>query len=399
MPGSTLQLQAIGIQDTYILSKDITSNLFEYGYRQYVNFATEIVRIPIKDNMNWGKRTSSIIPRSGNLLSNLYLKVTLPKLTLIDGSYVGYSDTLGYAIFTHLHLEIGGVIVERLEPHYMDIIDELTHNKSRGKDEMILKSDTFIATQHNADIEKTLFIPLPFFFTKQYNVSLPLVSLTNPDIKIHFGFKEFDECIHYDGNTQPIKVDITSVELWGEYIYLDDSIIRDFEKREHRYIIESVQYNGMESIPPSISTHNTHLDFNHLVRELLFVLVDKNAIDNNDHFNYNRYNDSESLLREANMYIENMARFENNLPEMYLRSVFPYKQHSVVPYKRIYTIPFALNCELNQPTGAINFSRFTNVMLSLVLNNNNTEVFLHVFAIYHNFMTIMNGCLYMEFEV
>ena len=399
MPGSTLQLQAIGIQDTYILSNDITSNLFEYGYRQYVNFATEIVRIPIKDNMNWGKRTSSIIPRSGHLLSNLYLKVTLPKLTLIDGSYVGYSDTLGYAIFTHLHLEIGGVIVERLEPHYMDIIDELTHNKSRGKDEMILKSDTFIATQHNADTEKTLFIPLPFFFTKQYNVSLPLVSLTNPDIKIHFGFKEFDECIHYDGNTKPMSVDITSVELWGEYIYLDDSIISEFEKSEHRYVIESVQYNGIESIPPNISTHNTHLDFNHLVRELLFVLVDKNAIDNNDHFNYNRFNDSESLLREANMYIENIARFENNLPEMYLRSVFPSKQHSVVPYKRIYTIPFALNSELNQPTGAINFSRFTNVTLNLVLNNNNPEVFLHVFATYHNFLTIMNGYLYLEFEV
>jgi hypothetical protein len=399
MPGSTLQLQAIGVQDKYILSDDIRYSFFEYGYRPYTNFATEIISIPIKDNINWGKRTSAKIPRAGHLLSNLHLKVTLPKLEKVDGTWVGYSDTLGYAIFTHLHLEIGGVIVERIEPQYMDIIDELTHNNSHGKDEMILKSDTFIATKHNAETSRTLFIPLPFFFTKQYSLSLPLVSLTNPDIKIHFGFKEFDECVHYDGVVQPNFKDITSVELWGEYIYMGDSIIKEFEKREHRYIIESVQYNGVESIPQNISTHNTRLDFNHLVREILFVLVDKNSIDNNDHFNYNRYNDSEPLLREANMYLENIARFENNLPEMYLRSVFPSRQHTVVPYKRIYTIPFALNTELNQPTGAINMSRFTNVTLNLLLNSDNPEVFLHIFATYHNFITIANGVLYTEFQV
>lgn len=400
MPGATLQLQATGIQDQYLLSEDLSDSFFEYGYHRYLNFATEIVRIPTNENMNWGKRTHSVIPRAGHLLSNLYMRITLPPLTITDGEWAGWSDTLGYSIFTHLHLEIGGVVVERLEPQFLDMKFELENGtENHGRNNMILKSDTYVATQFNALVNKYLYVPLPFFFTKQYNLSLPISSLTNPQIRVYFGFKTFDESIHYDGATPPVYVDISNVELWGEYIYLDEVVLDEFENREHNFVVDSVQFNGVESIPPSLSSFTTRLEFNHPVREILFALVDKNAIDNNDHFNYNRYSDEEPLLLGANMHLENVVRFENELPEDYLRSVFAFKQHSYVPNKRIYCIPFAMNTENNQPSGSLNFSRFNNISLNLRLNSANPEVFLYVFAVYHNFVTISNGAFYMQFQV
>lgn len=398
MPGATLQLQATGIQDTFLLTNNIKNSFFEYAYFKYVNFATEIIKIPTNQRVNWGKKISVSVPRHGHLLSNLYLRLQLPKLTITSGTWAGYSDTLGYAIFDKLELEIGGIIVETLQPQFMDITDELTQDNGRqGKNLMILKSDTYIATRFNALIDKTLMIPLPFFFTKQYNLSLPLVSLTNPAIKIHFELKNFDKCIHYDGNTPPTFQEIINADIYGEYMYLDEQILTEFENREHHFIVDSVQYNEIESISPNLTTHISTLKFNQPVRELLFILVDENSINNNDHFNYSRYNDQSPLLQSASLFLENQARFLD-LPEIYLRTVFPYKQHSVIPNRYIYTMPFALNTETNQPTGTLNFSRFDNVSLHLKLTNNNPETFLYVFAVYHNFITISNGSLHLEFS-
>lgn len=400
MPGAILQLQATGIQDQYLLSPNIQDSFFEYGYHRYLNFATEIVKITTNENMNWGKRTHAVIPRAGHLLSSLYLKLKLPPLTITSGDWAGWSDTLGYSILSHLHLEIGGVIVERLEPQYLDMKFELENGTANhGRNNMILKSDTYVATQFNAVDPQSLYVHLPFFFTKQYNLALPISSITSQDIRVYLGFKSFDECIHYDGATPPNYVDVTDVELWGEYIFLDNTVLEQFEQREHNFVVDSVQYNGIHSVPASLTSSSSRLEFNHPVKELLFALVDQNSIDNNDHFNYNRYADQEPLLLACNLYLENVPRYENDLSEDYLRSVFAFKQHSFVPNKRIYCIPFSLNPESNQPSGALNFSRFSNINLQLFLNSGNPQVFLYTFAIYHNFITIANGSFYMQFQV
>jgi hypothetical protein len=406
MPGSVLQLQAayngesFSTQDSFILSQDPRANFFEYAYMKYTNFASEIIKIPTNEKLTWGKKTHAVIPKGGHLLSNLYLSLEVPALEVIDGEWVGWSDTLGYAIFNKLELEIGGIIVESLEPQFMDIYDELSRGKENiGGNKMILKSDSYIATHSNAVRTQTLMIPLPFFFSKQYNLSLPLVALTNPEIRVNMEFKQFDKCVHYDGNTQPAFVDIIDANIYAEYFYLDESILENFEQKTHNFIVDSVQYNGIESIAPGLGTHSSLLRFNHLVRELAFVLVDANSIENNDHFNYSRYSDESALLKSANMYIVNSSRFTDDLPETYLRTVFPYKQHSVVPNKHIYIMPFCLDSESNQPTGALNFSRLDNVSLHLKMASGNPEVFLYVFAIYHNFITITNGSLYIQFDV
>jgi hypothetical protein len=168
MSPSILQLQAIGIQDVY-LTKDPQINIFKYNYYRYVNFATETVKLNMNTIATFGQKTTCEIPKRGHLLSKLHLHIRLPQLNKISGDYVCWNDTLGYSIFAEpIELQIGGVIVDRLYPQFMNAWDELTNaNKQLGKNFMLLKSDTYVNNYTNAKKEVDLVIPLDFWFTKQ----------------------------------------------------------------------------------------------------------------------------------------------------------------------------------------------------------------------------------------
>ena len=63
----------------------------------------------------------------------------------------------------------------------------------------------------------------------------------------------------------------------------------------------------------------------------------------------------------------------------------------------IYTMPFSINPEDNQPTGSINLSRFNDVNLSLVMHPGNTDCYLYTFVRSYNIVIIENGNLTLEF--
>lgn len=398
MSPSILQLQALGLQDVY-LSKNPQINMFKYNYYRYVNFATETIKLNMNEIASFGQKTICEIPKRGHLLSKLYLYIKLPKLTKVNGDYLCWSDTIGYGIFSEpIELMIGGVVVDRLYPQFLNAWDELsTSDKKLGKNFMILKSDTYVSNYRNAERDVDLIIPLDFWFTKQYNCALPLLSMYNHDIKINFKFKNFSECINYDGS-DPQYVSILDSSVFAEYIYLDDVILKEFQSQKHMFIIDQQQYNGDEIIPANTTIHNTSLKFNHPSKELIFFCVEKDNIDTNNMFCYSNTLDDTSLVSSASLLLDGKLRFDN-LPEFYYRSIFPDLIHSVIPMKYIYVMPFCIRPEDNQPTGSLNLSMFNDVTLSLNMRPNNKELMLYVFALSYNVVTIENGILTMEFVI
>jgi hypothetical protein len=65
--------------------------------------------------------------------------------------------------------------------------------------------------------------------------------------------------------------------------------------------------------------------------------------------------------------------------------------------KYVYTMPFSIRPEDNQPTGSLNMSRFNDITLALKLCQNNPQMKLFVFAISYNILTIENGSVVLEF--
>lgn len=398
MSPSIFQLQALGIQDVY-LTKNPEINIFKYNYYRYVNFATDIVELNINSKVDFGQKFTCNIPKRGHLLSKLNLHIRLPPLTFTTGTYASWSDTLGYAIFSDaIELQIGGVIVDRLYPQFLNVWDELSNkDKQLGRNFMLLKSDTYASNYYNAEKYVDLVIPLEFWFTKRYNMALPLLNIHNQDIKINFKLRSFSDCVNYDGD-EPYQQSIMDASIFAEYIFLDDVILDQFKKQKHQYIIEQVQYNGDETISDSTMYHNSVLKFNHPCKEIIFFAVEKDNLDSNNYFAYSTRDDDLPLIHEASLLLDGRYRFDH-LPEFYYRTIFPDSVHSVIPMKYIYTMPFSIRPEDNQPTGSLNMSRFNDVTLALKLCPNNPVMQLYVFAVSYNVLTIENGCFVLEFLI
>jgi hypothetical protein len=398
MVAGTLQLQARGIQDVY-LTKDPQINVFQYQYFRYVNFANDLYKIPLHDPARFNSKTHVVIPKKGHLLSKLYLHLKLPPLVKTNGTYACWTDTLGYAIFNSpIELQIGGVVVDKLYPVCMDILDELSTSSNKlGHDRMIMKSDTWRSAVHNSDKEVDLMIPLNFWFTQHYSMALPLLSMTSQEIQLNFNFADFSNVINFDALAPPARVDILDSNIFAEYIMLDDIVLDMFQRQKHQYVITQMVYNGDDNIPDNKNLFSTKLNFNNPCKELLFCCVDKANFDNNCYFNYSRLSDEEPLIKEASLMLDGKHRYDNLLPEFIFRDFFPNIVHSVVPTKYFYVMPFALKPEDDQPTGALNMSRFDEILLTLKMNDNNSECKLYVFGIMYNIVTVENGVLTFEF--
>lgn len=398
MSPSLLQLQALGSEDVY-LTKDPQINIFKYNYYRYVNFATETVKLETNIVSNFGKKMTCEISRRGHLLSKLHLHIKLPQLVKKDGSYACWSDTIGYSIFSEpIELMIGGIVVDRLYPQFLNAWDELTTSDKRlGKNLMLLKSDVYSANFDNATKPYDLIIPLDFWFTKDYNLALPLLSMHHQSIKINFRLRPFEECINYDGTLEPDYVPIVTSSIYAEYVYLDEVILQQFKSQKHTYLIQQVQYNEDEVIPAGTSFYNTRIKFTNPCKELVFFAVEKPNITNNNHFVYSKSVDDSPLILAASLLLDGKLRFDN-LPEFYYRVIFPQNIHSVIPLKYIYTMPFSIRPEDNQPTGSLNLSRFNDITLALTTTDT-VEMNLYVFGISYNIVTVENGMLTMEFLI
>ena len=394
---SILQLQAVGVEDIY-LTENPEKSTFHYAYCKYLNYATDTVSIPLNNPVSFGKSTSVEIPLKGHLLSKLYLSITLPPLTLVDGTYVSWTDTIGYAIFkTPVELEINGIVVERLYPVGLDMINELTvYSKRQGLDRMLLKSDIYRASIHNAQEETTLLIPLDFWFTKDYSLALPILSMTNQTVKLNFNFIEFEQAINYDGNIGAHPIDVLDSSLLIEYIYLDEFVLEKYQKKEHLFLIEQMLYNSDEIIPANTLNHNSKISFVTPCKELIFSCVDLQNISNNNYFNYS-FN-QKAFIKNISLMLDGKHRFNNDyLPEYIFREMFPNNVHSVIPSKYMYNIPFSINTECyKQPEGSINLNRYDEVVLSLQLVPNNNPCKLYVFGINYNIVKISKGGISFE---
>lgn len=398
MVAGSLQLQARGLQDVY-LTKDPEINVFQYQYFRYLNFANDLHKLHLNDTATFNSKTHAVIPKLGHLLSKLYLHLKLPPIVRSDGEYACWSDAIGYSIFSGpIELQIGGVVVDKLYPVGMDLVDELsTTNNKLGHDRMIMKSDIWRSAIHNSDKECNLMIPLNFWFTKNYSMALPLLSMTSQDIQINFSFADFVDVINYDAIAPPPRVEILESNIFAEYIMLDDVILDNFQAQKHQYVITQMVYNGDDYIFQNQSNFNTKINFQNPCKELLFCCVDKNNLANNNYFNYSRRSDEEPLIKEASLMLDGRHRYDGFLPEFIFRDFFPNIVHSVVPTKHFYVMPFSLKPEDNQPTGSINMGRFDEVLLSLKMYPNNPECKLYVFGIMYNIVTIENGVLTFEF--
>ena len=480
MGGAILQLAAVGVQDIY-LTGNPQITFFKMVYKRHTNFAIEEHKLEFNGEVNFGKKVSCNIGRLGDLLSNVFLHVELPVMTkkflnIYDSNYkngiqfktgdekriselrinpdylnqhkvISWTNSIGHALIDYVTVEIGGQEIDRQYGEWLEIWDELTIGKCKStayNKKMIGKynrDNWYTEGIYNNALNQNLCIPLNFWFCRNIGLSLPLVALQYHDVKMIVKFNTFDNCWSAAGMdknkdlsdlqyTPPEEKNITRASLLCNYIYLDTEERKKFAQNSHEYLIDQIQYNDPITSTCNIKDISINLNFNHPIKELIWVGQRGDVKRNNDWFNYSAsqkiipqinetdldkiicnssnklyinylnsqtetsiqgmlYKIKANILKSSQIYPNNSDEYDSLSPPInsavlqingmdrfteqsyrFFDTIQPYIHHSCIPeYGNIYTYSFALTPEKMEPTGSCNFSRVDNATLYLKIND------------------------------
>ena len=264
MGGGLMQLVAYGAQDIY-LTGNPQITFFKVVYRRHTNFSMECIEQVFSGTPDFGRKAMCTITRNGDLVTRMYLKVDLPAL----GDGTCWVRRVGYAMIKHVEVEIGGTRIDKHYGTWMNVWHELSRNSDhdRAHDRMV-GNDGNAQTLAGATSARTLYVPLQFWFCRNTGLALPLIALQYHEVRVNFEFETAANLQCGAGEAAQLQ----DASLLVDYIYLDSEERRRFAQVGHEYLIEQLQFTGADSV--SGTTHKSKLNFNHPVKELVWVVQD-----------------------------------------------------------------------------------------------------------------------------
>jgi hypothetical protein len=408
MTAGALQLNFIGPQDKH-LTGNPQMTYFKSVYKKYSNFAKDTKKLSFENKVQFGSEHICVIPYDGDLLSDIYLYIELSELISSNNNenWAGYINGLGYSIIESVEIQVGGLTIDKLDSNWLDIYNELFDQRS---DTLIGKFNTDVTLQENNTAQK-LYIPLPFWFSKNSGSSLPLIALRNHEIKIKIKFRNLNEIIKSDINTYSPNTPIINANILANFIHLDTEEQTYFTSNPHEYLIEQLQTLSDTSIISTTNIKKIPLEFSHPIKSIYWVII--NDINHTQNMktgnNWLSYTSSNSLhsdtFNSAKITINGQDKIIS-MDSTYYRNVLPYETQMYFPRKYIYSYSFSLHPGQYQPSGSINYSRIQkgNSHLEFTFNNTNTiggstNGKIRIYGINYNILRIekgQGGLLYMN---
>lgn len=402
--GALTQLVSQGEQDVY-LSGNPQFSFFKCMYHRYSNFAIQnIHQNSYSGTLEFGEEVSFTLKRSGDLISNMYLEVVLPPLTTANvagSTWVGWCNTIGYALIETAEIQIGGQTIDRHYSQWMDIWNELTAPNCNHdyEQELLGKYQSTLALQNNAVNQQRYYVPFQFWFNRNPCLALPIIALQYSEVKLLLKFRNFNELIVSDVAGAITTASIRSIRLWSDYIFLDTQERKLMAQNKHQYLIEQLQQSEFNF--PSIGTNiKSSLNLNHPVKLLAWVAqensnLEQNIVTGNDYFNYTGSTPSPTtgqniLINNATLLLNGVERFETQ-NEKYFRTLQPLQYNLCVPRTFMYTYSFSLYPQTYKPSGSCNFSRIDDATLTFEMVTTKGAGRILVYALNQNLLNIQSG--------
>jgi hypothetical protein len=314
MGGGLMQLVSYGAQDIYI-SGNPQITFWKVLYKRHTNFAVESIEVTFNGQADFNKRVTAVINRNADLMYKTYIQVVLPEVKLgstygtapfnAAGSGFRWLSYIGHRLIKQVELEIGGQRIDRQYGDWMQIWTQLSTDAGNVKvldsivgnthDLVLMKRGTGLAIDATCSSSettiscvprqgtpaKTLYIPLQFWFCRNPGVSIPLIALQYHEVRINVDFDTWQNCQYAESAVgSPASMpaqSLAAASIYVDYVYLDTEERRRFAQQSHEYLIEQVQYTGAESI--TSSSNKIQLNFNHPVKELLWVVQRDSFVD------------------------------------------------------------------------------------------------------------------------
>ena len=270
MTGGLIQLVATGKQDLYLTDKpEIT--FFKMVYRRHTNFTKETLVQKFLQNIDFGNKASCILTKVGDLINDLTLVLTLPKIPSYVENNQGENKfkrfawvrKIGFALIKNIYIDIGG---QKIDEHYGDwlnIWNELTGTNNSGFDRMI--GDINELTDFtDGKPEYTLYIPLKFWFCGKSGLALPLVKLYYHEVKITVELNEVEK-VYLVSPTNYIQLN-NDIVNFKKYEYIEQTVLNEkaigifigfdkIEKKMYYTKISNTNFKGLVSTSGDLSTN------------------------------------------------------------------------------------------------------------------------------------------------
>jgi hypothetical protein len=423
LQAATNDLVAAGQADLIFFAKTLDQadmTLWRSLVMKITVFALEPVEIDAQNAVKYGGRSLFNFPRQGDLAWHTFAVITVPGLVALTpvsgGGYsmvVGehepyYTNNFGMWVLQESILKIGAAEIHHLYAHFMNAQEEVCGQPGKRLVEMTGKYDDESMLQLKSRQQQTFYVPLPFYYTKNTGLALPLASLQFHPVQVQLHFAKLLECIRVpegfpaSTGTDVYKRDETTLDsdyatmtsapdkvtendiqcyLLFMCVYLDADERSKFAHGQFEQVTEEVQLfehtvnhqtsgsNLQNAAPVQFRVTPT---FNNIVKEYIIMFLRNDFSAQNDHFNYAGYINPVTGLW-ADPVVDLTIKF-NNQPRvdtqgaLFYRLVEPWMHHTSIPRQFIYVWSYATEPQDFQVTGGANHSRIDNVSLEFNLN-------------------------------
>ena len=474
MGGGLLQLTLEG-QMNIPLFYNPQISFFNFAYKKHTNFAIENIEQSFNSksasitNMHSSTTENTVfLGENGNLdlLSNLYLIFKLPNIYSDDKYKFKWVENIGALIIKKAEFWINETMIDQITGEWIVVWNELTLPVKDGFNNMTgnipelsnpRKKETIIRIKNNiiSDFdypssdennpsikERFLTIPLPFWFSKNYSLALPILKFCSKNnIKLKIIFEDIEKLYTvysdiYNMNissdyyntlhkknikfTDFIKTgdDKLNISIDATYIVLDcyeRQLI--LNKATNQYLFETISIKDSAFTSSGDSVKIIDINSQLMVKEIIWTLTRLDNINKfNDILNYTysipKNNESGIMKKAEIVWGRTQGSRMQEKDAYFFNNIQPYQHHSIIPMQGIYCYSFSLFPEKWFPSGCYNASRIE-TQLKITLNNyvpsliddiymkkfkeiykmsdNNNDIIIKVYIVEYNILTITSG--------
>jgi hypothetical protein len=380
MSGGIVQLVATGAQDTWLTGKPEVS-FFRSNYKRYTHYTAVTERQLIQGQPTAGSISTIRFEKKGDLLSYVYL-------TARDKNGAQVNKLSWVNVIDRVELLIGGQVIDMQDFPYMTDIEPVTGAQTFNQRYL---------NNGNASVnnQQAGFLPLKFFFCKDWAAALPLVALQYHDVELRITWAANLAAAATEAADGSQSYAQLQYQAWTSFVYLDQAEREFFAKNAHDMLITQVQRVPIGTQPMQ------ELALAHPVKFLAFQ-------SNNYATVYNTGGVGAGSATAVNLQLKvqingvdvGESRFLPAYTDVtqYYHTQYGYAGNSTIANVAI--ISYCLDTSKLQPTGTLNFSRLDTYRLIVPtglsgglkgLANQAAGAGGYIYAVNLNVLRIQNG--------
>ena len=388
---SVLALNAIGPQEDHLLLEDFTKSQWNPDFKRYTNSVMYQRVIPFPPpNPSYQNQTIQLelLPTElGHLLSNMYLKVTMPALPA--GSQ--YSAQIGRALIKQVDLLVNETVIETLYDDWYIIRDQLFLDA----DEQTGMFQAVGGSNINSQVATDYIIPLEFFFCRRKSHNdhdderlrrpyFPLCAMWNQRLYVRFTFQPNTWWCNV---TAPHTTDLVLPKLVTEEILLENAEKLYYTNTPLKYIVNRVKKES--TLTFSAGNPQLQLTASFPVQTLAWFFRNKNYEDvttglySDSRYNYgyttqyiqtgvqlnfpSGVSNYVDVIDTAKITLNNVDILSTFQGSLYYTFKQPLEHGLSIPSKSIYSYSFGLTPKEYNQGGYLNFSKLNSQTTTLTL--------------------------------